>query len=208
MPPLTPAVQALLLVNVAVYALDALLGNRLFLAFALWPLGSGFLPFQPITYAFVHGNLMHLVFNMLGLWMFGSELESIRGPRRFMTLYAASVLTAAVAQLLISPLFGSNAPTVGASGGIFGLLIGFAMTNPNRQVMLLIPPIPMKARTMAFVYGALEVYMLLPPSVPGVGPMNYLFGNVAHLAHLGGMLGGWLTIRYWRGQPPFGRWRR
>jgi membrane associated rhomboid family serine protease len=207
MPPFTPAVQALLLINVAAFALDALLGGWLNAVFALWPIGSHFLPFQPVTYAFLHGNMPHLVFNMLGLWMFGSELETVRGSKRFLIFYFVSVLTAAALQLLLSPLFGSSAPTLGASGGIFGLLVGFAMTNPNRQVMLLIPPIPMKAKTMAIVYGALELYLSLPSWVPGVGPMNYLFGNVAHFAHLGGMLGGWLMIRYWRGQPPFGKRR-
>ena len=86
-------------------------------------------------------------------------------------------------------------PTIGASGGVFGLLLAFGLLFPNRRIMLLIPPIPIKARTLVIAYGAIELFM----GVTGTGP------GVAHFAHLGGMLFGWLLIRYWRGQPPFGR---
>jgi membrane associated rhomboid family serine protease len=208
MPPLPPVTQALLLCNLGIYCLQVILGDWLTGLLALWPIGPNFLPFQPVTYAFLHGGWAHLFFNMLGLWMFGGDLEYKLGRNRYLSLYFASVLTAALAQLLLAPLTGSQAPTVGASGALYGLLVAFAMSDPNRIVMLMIPPIPMKARTMAIVFGLLELYLLLPPFFPGVTFLNYVFGNVAHLAHLGGMLGGFLTVRYWRRQAPFRRLRR
>lgn len=193
MPPLT---QALLIANVAAFALYYAVGPTLIEWFALWPLGSGlFLPWQPVSYAFLHGSVMHLVFNMWGLWMFGSELERVWGWRRLGVFYAASVLAAALAQLVVTALMGSDTPTIGASGGLFGLLIGFAMVFPQRRVMLLLPPIPLPAPLFVLIYGAIELFFGVTGSVNGV----------AHFAHLGGLAGGWLTIRYWRGQPPFGR---
>lgn len=194
MPPLPPLTQALILANVAFYALDVLLGGLLTNWFALWPLGSAFMPWQLLTYAFLHGSFGHLFFNMFGLWMFGAELERLWGGRRYLLFYVASLFTAALTQLLVGLVFG-GAPTVGASGGLFGLLLAFGMMFPNRTVMLLIPPIPMKAKTFVIVFGAIELVL---------GYMDPRSG-VAHFAHLGGMLGGWLMIRYWRGQAPFGR---
>jgi membrane associated rhomboid family serine protease len=197
MPPLPPITQALILLNVAVYCLESFVGAWFMQWFALWPMSGGFLPWQPVSYAFLHGSLMHLLFNMLGLWMFGAELERLWGPRRFIQFYGASVLAAAASQLLVAALLGSPYPTVGASGGLFGLLLAFGMLFPHRTIVLLIPPIPMKARTYVIVFGVLELVLgLYSPT-----------GGVAHFAHLGGMVGGWLVIRYWRGQPPFGRRR-
>ena len=194
MPALPPVTQALLLINVGVFCLQFLVG-AVEQWFALWPIGFGFLPWQVLTYAFLHGSFSHLFFNMIGLWMFGSELERVWGPKRFLWFYLASVLAAAITQLIVT-LF-DPAPTVGASGGIFGLLLAYAMLFPNRMIMLLIPPIPMKAKWFVALYGALQVLFAL--TMPGSG--------VAYLAHLGGMLGGYLMIRYWRGQLPFGRRR-
>jgi len=148
-----------------------------------------------VTYAFLHGSIGHLFFNMLGLWMFGAELERVWGRQRFMQFYAASVITAAGTQLAVCWLLGSPYPTVGASGGLFGLLLAFGMTFPDRTIMPLFPPIPMKAKVFVALYGGLELFL-------GVTGTN---SGVAHFAHLGGMLGGWLTFRYWRGQSPFGR---
>lgn len=196
MPPLPPITQALLLINVAVFCIDIFLGPWFTQTMALWPVGSGlFLPWQVVTYAFLHGGFAHLFFNMLGLWMFGAELERLWGNKRFIQFYTASVLAAALSQLVLSALIGSQAPTIGASGGIFGLLLAFGMMFPNRQIMLLIPPIPMKAKVFVAVYGAIELIM-------GVWSPA---GGVAHFAHLGGMLGGFLMIRYWQGKSPFGR---
>ena len=194
MPPLQPVTRALLLINVAVFFLARLFGGGIESVFALWPLGTNFLPWQVVTYAFLHGSFEHLFFNMLGLWMFGSELERIWGEKRFLQFYGASVLAAALAQLVVTAVMGSVYPTVGASGGLFGLLFAFAVMFPNR-VILLFFVIPMKARYLVALYGLLELYQ-------GVYVMN---SGVAHFAHLGGMVGGLLMIRYWRGQAPFGR---
>jgi len=194
MPPLPPVTQALILINVAMFFLDDLLGKALTVNMALWPLQSGgFMPWQVLTYAFLHGSLGHLFFNMLGLWMFGSELERIWGQRRYMEFLGASVLTAAATQLLISAVAGWGNPTVGASGGLFGLLLAFGMMFPERTIMPLFPPIPMKAKVFVAIYGGLELFN----GVTGTS------SGVAHFAHLGGMLGGWLMLRFWRGQPPF-----
>ncbi len=190
-----------MLICTAVFALGMLLGGTLapvFDALALWPLASGqFLPWQVLTYAFLHAGVGHLFFNMLGLWMFGGELESLWGARRYIQFLIAGTVTAALTQLLVTSLIGSIAPTVGASGALFALLLAFGMLFPNRTIMPLFPPIPMKARTFVMVFGGLE---LLLGVTGGTG--------VAHFAHLGGMLGGFLMIRFWRGQAPFSRRRR
>jgi membrane associated rhomboid family serine protease len=197
MPPMPPVTQALLLVNVALFALDYLFGHALSNGFALWPLGGGFMPWQLVSYGFLHGSMTHLFFNMFGLWMFGSELERVWGPRRFVQFYFASILSAALMQLVVNMLLGSPYPTVGASGALFGLLLAFGMMFPNRTIMPLFPPIPMKAKTFVAVFGGLELIFGVTGTQSGV----------AHFAHLGGMLGGYLMIRYWRGQSPFGRRR-
>ena len=126
--------------------------------------------------------------------MFGAELERVWGQNRFIQFYTASVLAAAVLQLLVTAMLGAVGPTVGASGGLFGLLLAFGMMFPNRTIMPLFPPIPMKAKYFVALYGGLELVLGVTGSNTGV----------AHFAHLGGMLGGYLMIRYWRGQPPFG----
>ena len=199
MPPIPPITQALLMINTIAFFLDYLMGGILSRYLALWPLASGaFLPFQVATYAFMHGGFGHLFFNMIGLWTFGAELERLWGPQRFMRFYAASVLSAAAVQLIVTWLLNSPYPTVGASGGLFGLLLAFGMLFPHRTVMLLIPPIPLKAKTLVMVYGGLELFLGVTGTQEGV----------AHFAHLGGMIGGFLMIRYWRGQPPFRRRRR
>ena len=194
MPPLPPATQALLLANVAIFFLGDLLGPGVISPFALWPIGGGFWPWEVVSYAFLHGSFNHLFFNMLGLWMFGAELEQVWGRNRFIVFYFASVLAAALTQLVVDALLGTSAPTIGASGGLFGLLLAFAMIFPNR-IILLFFVIPMKAKWLVALYGVIELYQ-------GVYVLN---SGVAHFAHLGGMLGGLLTLRYWRGQAPFGR---
>ena len=193
MPPVT---QALLIANVAMYFVVQQLVPELIGPFALWPWSSGlFEPWQVLSYAFLHGGLTHLAFNMFGLWMFGAELERVWGARRMVHFYLASVLVAAMAQLLVTAYLGSNVPTIGASGGLFGLLIGFAMVFPRRKITPLIPPIPMPAPVFVALYGGIELTLGVSGSASGV----------AHFAHLGGLLGGWLMMRYWRGQLPFGR---
>ena len=202
------ATKALLIANLAGFVLQLLLGDARLLDFMLWPLGTGeydpagmlpgFMPWQLLSYGFLHGSFAHLAFNMLALVMFGAPLEYTWGERRFTTFYLVCVVGAGLCQLLVGSLAVSNGadpyPTIGASGGVFGLLLGYGMLFPHHRVMLLIPPIPMKARTLVIVYGLFELGLGLTGAQPGV----------AHFAHLGGMLFGWLLIRYWRGQPPFG----
>lgn len=193
MPPLPPVTKALLLACVAGFCLNLFIPLNQWLA--LWPLTSGhFMPWQVLTYAFLHGDTLHLFLNMLGLWMFGAELEHMWGSRRYWQFLLAAVLVAALSQLLITLLAGSNVPTVGASGALFGLLLAFGMLFPNRTIMPLFPPIPMKARNFVILFGAIELLM-------GIWGGS----GIAHFAHLGGMLGGWLMIRHWRRGGP---WRR
>jgi membrane associated rhomboid family serine protease len=196
MPPIPTLTKNLMLACTAVFCLQQIV----FLQglFALYPLGSGnFMPWQVVTYAFLHGGIGHLFFNMLGLWMFGSELERLWGARRYAVFLLAGVLAAALTQMIFTAISGSRVPTVGASGGLFALLLAFGMLFPNRVIMPLFPPIPMKARTFVIVFGVLELVLGLMDT-----------GSVAHFAHLGGMVGGFLMIRYWRRQPPFGSRRR
>ena len=185
MPPVT---RALIIANVLVFVLELAAGDAFVRQFALWPLGAGFAPWQPLTYAFLHGGLVHLGFNMLGVWMFGADLERVWGSRRYLVYYTVSVLSAAIAQLLFSAWAGSDVPAIGASGGVFGLLLAFAMTFPTRVVVLLIPPIPMPAWLFATLYGAIELVLGVTGSASGV----------AHFAHLGGMVGGYVVLRAWR----------
>lgn len=197
-----PVTRALITTNGVVFLLQLLLGDVLFLWFALWPLGAevampgartGFLPWQLVTYSFLHGNLLHLLFNLLGLFMFGSDVERLFGRRRFLTYYFVSVVTAGIAQLVMSAVSGGPPyPTIGASGGLFGVLLAFGLYFPNRTILLIFPPIPMPARVFVFVYAAIELYLGVTGTQEGV----------AHFAHLGGMLGGFLLIRYWRLQRP------
>jgi membrane associated rhomboid family serine protease len=184
---LQPATRALLIANVVIFIAEGYLPGLLEL-FALWPAGAGFQPWQLVSYAFLHGSIAHIAFNMIGLLSFGNELESYWGPKRFLQFYFASVLAAALMQLAVTASLGQLAPTVGASGGIFGLLLGFAMMFPRRKIVPLIPPIPMPAWVFVTLFGALELYLGVTGTASGI----------AHFAHLGGMIGGWLVMRSWR----------
>jgi membrane associated rhomboid family serine protease len=183
-----PITKALIFANVVAFLLEMVGGSGLVERFALWPLGPLFLPWQPLTYAFLHGGFAHLFFNMLGLYMFGADLERVWGPRRYLVYYGVSVLSAAIMQLAFAALSGSNVPAIGASGGVFGLLLAFAMYFPSRMVVLLFPPIPMPAWLFATLYGTIELFLGVTGSAAGI----------AHFAHLGGMVGGYLLIRSWR----------
>jgi membrane associated rhomboid family serine protease len=187
-------------VNVAVFALEAVSGPWLLTTFALWPVGHfsvaqfdgpvGFKLWQLITCGFLHANLVHLAINMYALWMFGSDVERTVGPRHYLTLYFASLLSSSVTQLLVVSMMTSAGvyPTVGASGAIFGILLAFGLLFPRRTIVLLIPPIPMPAIVFVMLYALLELF-------------SGVFGTdqgVAHFAHLGGMIGAYLTLRHWR----------
>lgn len=192
MPTLT---RQILIANIVMFALQSYLGDVLIARFALWPLGTfhsrefgelGFAPWQLLTSAFLHGSLLHIAFNLFALWMFGSEVERHLGTKRFAWLYFASVLTGSLVQLMVvtAAVEEGVAPTLGASGGVFGVLLAFAMLFPRRRVMLIFPPIPMPAWLLVSVYGAIEL---------ANGVMGTQQG-VAHFAHLGGMLGAFLVM--------------
>ncbi len=194
MPPVT---RTLLILNVAIFALQYVMGPFLLRWFALWPPASaqfpgapGFEVWQLLTYGFLHGGLTHLFFNMFALYMFGGEIERMFGARRFVTYYLVCVVGAAIAQLVvISNIDSRPVPTVGASGGVFGLLLAFGMAFPQRRIMLLFPPIPMPAWLFVTLYGLLELYL----GVTGSGQ------GIAHFAHLGGMVAGFILLLRWRG---------
>jgi rhomboid family protein len=190
------AVKILVAANVLVFLLQSLSKGVLEYYFALWPLQpidgqSNFHFWQIVTYAFLHStdNITHLLFNMLGLWMFGAEIERYAGPRRLLACYFASVVTAALSQLFIPTLFDAPpAEVIGASGGVFGLLLAYAFLFPKRKVIPLIPPIPMPAWLFATIYAGIELFLGVTGTLSGI----------AHFAHLGGMVGSALVITQWR----------
>jgi membrane associated rhomboid family serine protease len=182
---------ALLIANGLVFALQQMNGKFMFINFALWPATdprSPFMPWQLLTYGFLHGDTTHIFFNMFGLWMFGRELEHVMDSQRFLIYYLVCVVGAGIIQLIVAAMQGGLYPTVGASGGVFGILLAYGLTFPNRIVVPLFPPIPMRAITFVFIYGLLELYLGVSGNAPGV----------ANFAHLGGMLFGFMMLRYWR----------
>jgi len=193
--PIPPVTRALLVANLLVFGLQWLTGPLLELNFALWPPADVQYPhaghlqvWQPITYAFLHGSLQHLFFNMLALYMFGGDVERLLGVRRYTIYYFACVLGAAAAQLVVmGQMAGPPHATLGASGGVFGLLLAFGMAYPQRRIMLLFPPIPMPAWLFVTLYGLLELTL-------GVTGTN---DGVAHFAHLGGMAAGFVLLTNW-----------
>ncbi len=189
------AVPCLIAANVLMFLLELVYGGSVQYPLALWPwqpIGQGnFHVWQIVTYAFLHdtANISHLSFNMLGLWMFGAEIERYVGPWRLLACYFASVITAALTQLIVPPLLGSPpAPTIGASGGVFGLLLAYALLFPHRKVIPLIPPIPMPAWLFAAIYAGIELILGVTGTLSGI----------AHFAHLGGMIGSALVVMQWR----------
>ncbi len=195
---ITPLVRNLLIVNGLVYVAMSLLGwaEPLILWFALWPYPTLML-WQLVTYSFLHAGWTHLFFNMFALWMFGRQIEAFWGTRRFAIYYFVCVVGAAIVQLCVSAIEGLPNITMGASGGVFGLLLAYGMMFPNRRVILLIPPIPMKAKWFVIGYGVLELWF----GVAGIA------SQVAHFAHLGGMLFGLLLIQFWYRRWPFSMYR-
>ncbi|WP_413706587.1 rhomboid family intramembrane serine protease [Ralstonia sp. Ralssp110] len=193
-------IKLLIFINVAVFGAELIAGDALLRAFALWPLGisgegmrSGFMPWQPLTYAFLHANGAHLALNMFGLYMFGRDVERAVGAPRTWLLYLSSILSAAFAQIAFTVLSVFPAgPVIGASGGVFGLLLAYAVLFPNRMIVPLIPPIPMPAWVFATLYAIVELTL-------GVSGTEV---DVAHFAHLGGMAGSGVLLWHWlRGTP-------
>ncbi|WP_168012573.1 rhomboid family intramembrane serine protease [Halomonas salinarum] len=198
-------VGLLLLVNGLIFLVELILPRPMFQHFALWPLGDApatlpllldmppgeFHLWQLLSYAFLHGSFFHLAINMFVLWMFGSPLERDWGSRRFAAYYVLCVLAAGAVQLVVVSA-GDFAPTVGASGGVYALLLAFGMRYPNQYILLLIPPIPMKAKYFVIVIGLVELWFGISGTRQGV----------AHFAHLAGMLAGLVLMLAWRQRPP------
>ena len=187
-----PVVLNLIIINVLVYMATALLplGKWIFGFGSLFWVGNPlFHTYQFVTYMFLHANFEHVFFNMFALWMFGRTLEYELGSRRFLVYYMVCGIGAALIQMLASWASGEYyIQLVGASGAVMGLLLAFGVMHPNAMIVLLIPPIPMKAKWFVIIYGVIELFL----GWTGYG------GNVAHFAHVGGMLWGFLLLHYWK----------
>ncbi len=201
-----PAALILLGLTVAAYFLQAANFNEAVIRFALWPLaaaesaefarfGVSFQPWQLISYGFLHGGIAHLFFNMFALYMFGLPIERAWGTRRFLIFYFVCMIGAGLVQLTVAAVTGEVYPTIGASGAVFGLLLAFGVMYPNHTILLLIPPIPLKAKWFVLVYGALTLFFGMTGMMPGI----------AHFAHLGGMLFGLVLILHWGRQDYYRR---
>ena len=211
-----PFTRSLLLINVICYLLQLLFersGIDLVALFGLhFAKASDFYLFQLLTYMFLHGSFGHLFFNMFSLWMFGGIIERSLGSRRFLTYYLICGIGAGLCQELWQlgefymegmsggefvdggigapipmDLFLNRWTTIGASGACYGVLLAFGMLYPNERIVLLIPPIPIKAKYFVAGYAAIELYSAYASN-----------DNIAHFAHLGGMLFGLLILMYWR----------
>ena len=187
-----PVVLNLIIINVLVYMATALLplGKWIFGFGSLFWVGNPlFHTYQFVTYMFLHANFEHVFFNMFALWMFGRTLEYELGSRRFLGYYMVCGIVAALIQMLAAWASGEYyIQLVGASGAVMGLLLAFGVMHPNAMIVLLIPPIPMKAKWFVIIYGVIELFL----GWTGYG------GNVAHFAHVGGMLWGFLLLHYWK----------
>ncbi|MFP4208146.1 MAG: rhomboid family intramembrane serine protease [Wenzhouxiangella sp.] len=200
------AAITLLIITVVAYFIQVSAFTDVVRLFALWPLGTpgainvgdgtslktGFGVWQLVSYGFLHGGLAHLFFNMFALYMFGLPIERLWGTRRFLIFYFVCMVGAGLVQLLVAQLAGEIYPTIGASGAVFGLLLAFGMMYPNSRIMLLFPPIPMRAKWFVIVYGLLTLVFGVTGTMPGI----------AHFAHLGGMLFGLALILYWASRVP------
>lgn len=185
-----PVVKNLLIINALVFLATSLLpvGDRLVHYGALSLGVPWFHTYQYVTYMFIHANFEHLFFNMFALWMFGRTLEYRLGSQRFLVYYMVCGIGAALIQYGVAQLLGELPMfLVGASGAVMGLLLAFGVLYPNATIMLLIPPIPMKAKWFVIIYAVIELFL----GWRGVG-------QVAHFAHVGGMVWGLLLLYYWK----------
>jgi len=186
-----PATRTLILINIGAFLLEQLSPNIVLGLFALWPPSTGmFHVWQLITYGFLHDprNLAHIFFNMFALFMFGRALEQYWGARRFVIYYLVCVVSAGLTQLWVGAVTGLQEETIGASGGIFGVLLAFAWYFPRQRLIVLPIPIPVPAWLFVTIYALIELFFGVTGREQGV----------AHFAHLGGLLGGALCILYWR----------
>ncbi len=186
---ISDSVKHLLIINVLFFVVAHFLmpGLRHYLALH-YPFTEYFQPYQLVTHMFMHADFTHLFFNMFALYMFGSALESYFGPKRFLFFYFFTGFGAVILYTFVQYLTGTSYSVVGASGAVFGLLAGFGTLFPNTRIMLLFPPIPLKAKYFVLIYAAIELFL-------GVSGRST---GVAHFAHLGGALFGYLLIVYWR----------
>lgn len=198
-----PFIKFLLFANAGIFLATGFLGLRfgdtslaeaVQSTLALWPWDYGFQAWQLITYQYLHGGFSHILFNMIALWMFGMELENIWGSRRFAVYYTLAGIAAGITHLTVSVLASSApVPTVGASGSIMGVLLAFGMMFPDRPVMIFPIFFPIPARIFVIGYAAIDLILGVSNAQDGV----------AHFAHLGGALGGFLLLKF--GEPLF-RW--
>lgn len=193
-----PAIKYLLIANGIIFLITksiftdqwTSIGGIVAQNFALWSIESGyFMPWQLVTYMFLHGNVGHIFFNLFALWIFGQAIENLWGTRRFMVYYLLTGIGAALIHMLVSNYFDY---TIGASGAVFGILLAFGMMFPDRYIILLFPPIPIKAKYFVGIYGVMELLSGLSRADSGV----------AHFAHLGGLLVGFILIKVWKIKKP------
>lgn len=185
-----PVTKVVLVINIALFIIDYLSGNTIAKIFALYSINTSmFQPYQLVTHMFMHAGFSHILFNMFGLYMFGRVLESAIGSKRFFILYFVSGLGAAGLQLLINYLQGDASPMLGASGAIFGVITAFAVMFPNVEMMFIFIPIPIKAKYMVPIFAVLELFF---------GVSQFKFDNIAHFAHLGGAILGFILIMIWK----------
>lgn len=188
-----PVIKWLMIINAAAFliteyfgrmAMDGYLRTIIYQIFALWPFGDGFLPWQLVTYQFMHGGFWHLFFNMFfGLWMFGMEIEHMWGSKKFLTFYLMCGVVAGIAQLVLAPILNQSAVVIGASGAVFGVLVAFGMMFPDRYIYLYFL-IPVKVKYFVVALIVLGLFSLGQPT------------DVANLAHLGGALAGYVYLLY------------
>ena len=197
---MTPVVKNLLIINVLVFLAQQAMPQITSQFVGHYPLGGGFEPWQVISHMFMHGGVGHLFFNMFALVVFGSALERVWGSKRFLQFYllcgiGAFLIFEATVGYSLYNLIGQVSIehpiglVIGASGAVYGLLLGFGMLFPNTELMLLFPPIPIKAKYFVILYGLLELSMAMS---------NNQGDNVAHVAHLGGMVIGYILIKKWQ----------
>lgn len=193
--PLTPWVRNLMLINAAVQVVQLLAGGAdsfIIRYLALYPaqvLGNGAV-WQLLTYSFLHGSLLHLLFNLFTLWVFGGDVERLLGPRRFLGYYLISAVGAGLFHLIFYP--DSPVPVIGASGAIYAILVAFALFFPDRVITLLlffVLPVEIKARYLVAIFIAISLFSGISSGLHGASD------GVAHLAHLGGALTGFLLLR-------------
>ncbi|MBS1555343.1 MAG: rhomboid family intramembrane serine protease [Bacteroidota bacterium] len=187
---ITPLVRTIIIINVVVFLAQNLLSQLYITQFlSLWDFRSGlFRPYQIFTYMFAHGSFMHIFFNMLAFASFAPILESYWGERKFLAFYIVTGIGAGVIYAVFNYFFPGNAGyMLGASGALYGILMAFGLQFPNLELMLLFPPIPIKAKYMVFVMGFITYAMDRS-------------GTVAHLAHFGGAFVAYLIMSYWRSQ--------